>query len=298
MPDEIANSAFWFGLVSGMILRYGDIRQHLPFHVAKSNFINASRLGLGATLRWVDGLRLPAPELISKHLVPLAHEGLLAAGVAVADADRYLGIIDARVSKGVNGAEWQLSSLAAMRAEAPAASRAELLSALVGAMVARQEEGHPVVDWALASIHETAAPRLDKTRVEHYMTTDLYTVHEDELVDLVASLMDWQHIRHVLVEDEEHRLVGLVSHRSLLRHLVNATSTDLACVPVSEIMHRDVVTVAPDTPTSDAVRLMREKGIGALPVVRDGQLLGIVTERDFIAIAGQLLDAQMAEGAG
>lgn len=295
VPDEIANAAFWFGLVSGMIVRYGDIRQHLPFHVAKSNFIHASRQGLGATLQWVEGLRLPATDLILHHLLPVAHEGLMAAGVSQSDADRYLGLVEQRVARGVNGAEWQLASLTHMRAEAPTATRAELLGALVGAMVTRQEQGNPVVEWSLASIEENTAPRLDQTRVEHYMTTDLYTVHEDELIDLVASLMDWQHIRHVLVEDEEHRLVGLVSHRSLLRHLVNATTADASWAPVREIMHRDVVTVTPETPTSEAVRLMREKGIGALPVVRDGQLLGIVTERDFIALAGQLLDAQMAE---
>lgn len=297
IPDEMANSAFWFGLVSGMILRYGDIRQHMAFHTAKSNFVNAARLGLGATLTWVDGVRLPAPELILHHLIPIAHEGLMAAGVAASDADRYLGLVEQRVKKGVNGAEWQLASLNRMRHETPGATRSEMLTALVAGMVTRQEAGTPVAEWDLASIAEgRRAPRLDKTRVEHYMTTDLYTVHEDELVDLVASLMDWQHIRHVLVEDEEHRLVGLVSHRSLLRYLVLAPRVEDRFASVKDIMHTDVVTVAPDTLTSDAVRLMREKGIGALPVVRDGQLVGIVTERDFIAIAGQLLDAQMEEG--
>lgn len=294
VPDEIANAAFWFGLVSGMILKYGDIRQHVPFQTAKSNFVNAARLGLGATLTWVDGLRLPAPELIARHLAPLAHEGLLRAGIDRADADRYIGLVEERVTHRTNGAEWQLASLAKMRAEAPSASRAELLTALVASMVERQETGLPVAEWPLADVREgRAVPHLERTRVEHYMTTDLYTVHEDELVDLVASLMDWQHIRHVLVEDEDHKLVGLVSHRSLLRHLVDATSLEDRYVPVKQIMQHNVVTVGPDTSTAEAIRLMRTRGIGALPVVRDEQLVGIVTERDFIALAGQLLDAQM-----
>ncbi len=53
------------------------------------------------------------------------------------------------------------------------------------------------------------------------MTTDLITVGEDEPIDLVARLMDWHHIHHIPVEDERHRLLGLVSHRSLLRFLAS-----------------------------------------------------------------------------
>ena len=49
------------------------------------------------------------------------------------------------------------------------------------------------------------------------MTTALFTVHEDELVDMVAFLMDRKQIRHVLVEDDAHKLVGIVSYRSVLR---------------------------------------------------------------------------------
>jgi len=48
--------------------------------------------------------------------------------------------------------------------------------------------------------------------------------------------------------------------------------------------------VEPDLPTVEAVKLMREQKIGALPIVREGQLVGIITESDFIEIAGNLLD--------
>ena len=45
------------------------------------------------------------------------------------------------------------------------------------------------------------------------MSTDLFTVKPDDLIDLAASVMDWRHIRHVPVEDDEGHLVGLVTHR-------------------------------------------------------------------------------------
>ncbi len=299
VPDEVANAAFWFGLVSGMALRYGDVRQHLRFSDVKANFISAARLGLGARLSWMDGLRLPAPELIEGHLLPIAHEGLEKAGIADADRERFLGIIADRVRARVTGAQWHLDSLAQIRDANPTGSSAECMAALVAAAIARQKEGRPVHEWPLAEAGERTTSRtLAKTRVEHFMTTDLFTVHEDEIVDLVACLMDWQRIRHVLVEDEEHRLVGLVSHRSLLRYMTNyRASLSEELVPVRQIMVPDPITVTPETPTRDAIRLMRAHAIGSLPVVREGHLVGIVTERDFIEIAGEILDGLMEEEA-
>ena len=60
---------------------------------------------------------------------------------------------------------------------------------------------------------------------------------------MVASLMDWAHIRHVPVEDAQNRLVGLVSYRSLLRLMARGWKpSDGSATPVSEIMRRDLVT--------------------------------------------------------
>ncbi len=296
--DEVANAAFWFGLVSGLALRYSDISAHMRFEDAKANFVSAARLGLGAQLAWIGGLRLPAPQLIEEHLLPLAHEGLEAAGIDAADRARYLGVIAARVGSRKTGAQWQLDTLARFREEAPTRTRAECMAALVAATIARQQDGRPVHEWETASITEVQrSNRLEKTRVEHFMTIDLFTVHEDETVDLVACLMDWQRIRHVLVEDRDHHLMGLVSHRDILRYMTDyhAARRD-ASVSVREIMEKELITVSPETSTLEAIRLMRANSIGSLPVVRDGKLVGIVTERDFIEIAGQLLDSMTGEG--
>ena len=191
------------------------------------------------------------------------------------------------------GAQWQLNSLAQMRGQG---TRSERLSALVAATVARQKEGAPGHTWPPARIEEVTGPgRMQSTKVEQYMTTDLFTVHEDELVEFVACLMDWQRIRHVLVEDNQHRLVGLVSHRNLLRYLGEHGGRGEKQTSVKDIMVRNPVSVTPETKTMEAIRLMRERKIGSLPVVRDEQLVGIITERDFIHIASQILDAAGAE---
>src|SRR5262249_46149767 len=131
-----------------------------------------------------------------------------------------------------------------------------------------------------------------------FMATDLFTLRPDDLVDLAASVMDWRHIRHVPVEDEEGRLVGLVTHRALLRLLSRGTQTQTTHpLTVREIMKTDPVTVSSTTPTLEAVELMRSNKVGCLPVVDDGQLVGIVTSYDFLAASARLFKEQLTSPA-
>ena len=129
------------------------------------------------------------------------------------------------------------------------------------------------------------------------MTTDLVTVTADDPVELAANLMDWHRIRQVLVEDADHHLVGLVSYRTILRLFSRGLpAVRLADVPVGEVMRRNPVCVPPDIAPLRALELMRSFGIGALPVVHGEQLVGLVTEHDFMNVAGVLLLQQLTEG--
>jgi CBS domain-containing protein len=285
--DEVANAAFWYGLVCGLVAQVGDVRRTMAFDDAKSNFLSAARIGLAARLTWTDGRALPAPELILGHLLPLAREGLLGRGVDAADVDRTLGVVEQRVRSGRTGTMWALKSMAEMQGHGTPGER---LNAVTAATVDRQETGRPVHEWALARLAEGGGWQRNYVKVEQFMTTDITTVHEDEAVDLVANLMVWERIRYVPVEDRENRLVGLVSYRGLLRAmalgLLEGRSKPLA---VSEVMKRDPLTVSPETTTLRAIEIMRDRRIGCLPVCRDGRLVGVVTERDFMDIASELL---------
>ncbi|NNE33731.1 MAG: CBS domain-containing protein [Rhodothermales bacterium] len=268
----------------------------MDFDDAKANFVASARLGLDSQLRWFGDERRPAQELILDELLPIAHDGLAKAGIDSADADKYLEVLEARVSSGKTGSSWVISSLASMRRADKQASRVDRLNAVVSAMLENQLTGKPGHEWPLATLDRIIAMRnMDSTRVEHFMTTDLFTVNEEELVELVAHLMDWRRIRHVLVEDTEHRLVGLVTHRRVLRFLAGRAEDLEKGIAVKEIMIKNPVTVTSDSMTADAIRLMKEKQISALPVLQDGLLVGIITERDFFAIAGGLLDDSMAK---
>lgn len=294
--DEIANAAFWLGLVSGIVTRWGDIGEHFRFEEAHTNFFAAARGGLNAQLFWLDGRLEPARKIILETFLPLAREGLSDSGIAPKDVDRYLGIIAERVDSAKNGAQWQLSSLSAFEGRGPLSER---MAAVTASMIRQEETGAPVHQWELARLEEGGGWQRNYIRVEQCMDTDLVTVNEHEPVELVAQLMDWNNIRHVLVEDDEHHLVGIVSRRRLLR-LVGSYHPELleTPMPVSDIMLPSPMTVSPETPTLEAIRLMRLHQLSFLPVEKDGQLVGKVTERQFMAIARRLLEEKLQEEQG
>jgi CBS domain-containing protein len=274
----------------GMPGEYGDITRLMSFDDAKDNFFIAARHGLNSQFSWIDGENVGAADLILKQLLPLARRGLKEQQVSEADIDRYLGVIESRVASRQTGAQWMLRSFSSM-SHKPRESRTR---ALTEEMLCRQQSGKPVSTWSLMGKEVTMNWPRDYQTVGQFMTTDLFTARPDDLVDLAASLMDWRHIRHVPVENEEGRLVGLVSHRALLRLLVKGPVTDaLKLVKVGEIMRTDVVTVSSNTPTLDAMEIMRRGRFGCLPVVDDGHLVGIVTSYDFLDASAQIFRQQL-----
>ena len=291
--DEIANAAFWIGMVTGAAKTWDDITEQMDFDDVKANFLAAARLGLNAVFQWHDCENVPARDLILGEMLPLARAGLQSAGVDPPDIDRYLGVIRARVESGMTGAQWQLRSLATMKGQG---TRAERLAALSAAISARQGDGTAGHEWPLAELEEAGGWKRNYLRVEQYMITDLYTVNEDELIELVAFVMDKYKIRHVLVEDTGHRLTGLVSYRALLRILAKGSEHRHELnMPVKDIMTRDLVTVTPETSTHEAIGIMRRKRLPILPVLKDDRLVGVVAESDFMPIASQLLEEKLRE---
>jgi len=160
--------------------------------------------------------------------------------------------------------------------------------------VQRQKTGRTVADWERARLDEIGSAKSSYHKVSQYMTTDIFTVQSDDAVELVADLMGWERIRHVPVEDGQGRFMGLVTYRAVLRYFAEkgkeeGTKRSASSTPVSDIMRRDVMTVTPDTPTLEAIALMKQYRIGCLPVVQDGHLVAMITEEDFMGIAADLL---------
>jgi CBS-domain-containing membrane protein len=159
--------------------------------------------------------------------------------------------------------------------------------------------GKPVHEWPVIDMTRTDDWEQGYRTVGQFMSTDLFTVRPDDLIDLAASVMDWRHVRHVPVEDDEGRLVGLVTHRGLLRLICAGSSTNAdgqgfgvaaARVPVTvqEIMVANPITISPSTSSLEAMEIMRNNRIGCLPVVEGDQLVGIVTSYDFLQASARL----------
>lgn len=291
--DEMANAVLWIGAVLGIAKSTPDFTERMEFDDAKGNFLAASRLGLNAGMSWLDGESAPADRIILERLLPAAEEGLAAYPVDSDEVEKYLGVVRRRVEAGVTGASWALRSMSKLKG---AGTKGEQLAALTAATVRQQTGGTPVAEWGPADLHEAGGWKYNYLRVEQYMTTSLTTVNQDELVELVAYLMDLRQVRHVLIEDRDHRLVGIVSYRSVLRLMAEGrTQVEADSMPVSAVMERDPVTVTPETPTLEAIRKMRKHQVSALPVVRAGQLVGLVSETDFMPMAYQLLEDRLQE---
>jgi len=246
---------------------------------------------LDSQFNWIDDRSYPASTLILDHLLPLARQGLQSAGIDSSEIDKYLGLIDERVQSRRTGAQWILRSLAATEHLGPKDMR---YRSLTSTMLQQQKEGKPVHTWPISEGTESGDWSQSYQTVGQFMATDLFTLRPDDLVDLAASVMDWRHIRHVPVEDQEGRLVGLVTHRALLRLLSRRTRAESANpLTVREIMKADPVTVCSTTPTLEAMELMRSNRVGCLPVVDDGQLVGIVTSYDFLDASARLFKEQL-----
>ncbi|MCB0279489.1 MAG: CBS domain-containing protein [Calditrichaeota bacterium] len=290
VKDAIANAAFYFGLMSGMSREYEDVTKYMPFENAGNNFVSAARNGLEAQFRWLDKHVYTSKDLILSELLPMARHGLKESGIDKTDIDHYLGIIRERVKTSKTGSYWILNSFQELKEQT---SKDAILSSLTAAMVKREKSGKPVHKWSIADSSDVIEWKEGYKRVEQFMVTDIYTCHAGDLINLAARIMDWQKVRHIPVENNEGQLIGLISYRQILRKFGEFSSGEE--ISVGDVMTENPITVGPQTRTIDAIDLMKKNGVTCLPVVENGQLVGMVRETDFINIASNLLYEKLAE---
>lgn len=133
--------------------------------------------------------------------------------------------------------------------------------------------------------------------VDKWMTTHVITVRPEEKIIDAFELMQGRGIRHLpVVEDGD--LKGLVTDRDIRLALIPSplsTPEDRmyhlgALERVDEIMATDLITVVPSTTIEEAAKLMAEYKIGAVPVVDQGKLVGILTGSDIICVFIEMLE--------
>jgi len=288
--DEMANSAFFLGLMVALPRAYGDVVDKMSFDDAKDNFFSAARFGMKSQFVWLDGRGYRAKRLIIDELLPIAREGLEEFDIDAKDIDRYLGVIKERAEIQRTSSGWMLESFSKMDQNAKPNVR---LRELTAQMKENQRSGQPMHTWPLAELEEKSDWIDNYQTVERFMSKDLFTVRPEDVIDLAASLMNWKHIRHVPVEDDEGNLVGVVSHRDLLEIMARNRLRNGQEIVIKDVMKTELVTVGPQTPTLEALTLMRQKSIGCLPIVQGGKLVGMVTAHDFLTVSARLFEERL-----
>ncbi len=288
VADEIANAAFWLGLMNGFEDVYPDITKEMDFDDAKSNFLKAARLGHGAKFNWTKGQLISDSELIEKELLPIAREGLKKTGVDKKDIKKYLGIIEERNKLGRTGARWQVESYSRL---IKASSREEATTALVASLFKNQHSKKPVHEWELADVQDIIDWTPSSLLVEEFMSTDIFTVSKDDIPELSADMMDWQNISYLPIEDESGNFIGLITMQDLLRHFLGRCRSveEGGQVTIESLMVRNPLTISPEATVIEAMDILSDDKISCLPVVNNQKLIGMITESDFIHITSSLL---------
>ena len=138
--DEIANAAFYFGLTQYLATLEMPPEKLISFSQARDNFYEAARVGLSASCHWVNGRKGIISTLIQEELVQAARIGLRAMEIDREDIDYYMGIIEQRVQKGLNGATWQRQYVKKHQCD---------MRQLTEAYAEHQHTGDPVHRWSV-----------------------------------------------------------------------------------------------------------------------------------------------------
>jgi hypothetical protein len=146
--DIMANAALYYGLIRVIAEDERPVWSQMSFSAAEENFHAGARDGIDAKLYWPGLGEVPAAELVLRRLLPLAHEGLARWGLASADADRLLGIIERRCVTLRNGAAWQAQMFHHLY-EGAGLDRGEALLEMTRRYREYMHSNQPVHEWPL-----------------------------------------------------------------------------------------------------------------------------------------------------
>ncbi|SNZ01132.1 CBS domain-containing protein [Flagellimonas pacifica] len=267
--DQMANFAFWVGLMVGRPKKYDDIASVMDFREAKLNFLKSATNGRQTIFSWL-GKPMTLKKVVREELLPIAYEGLKKYDVDSKDINKLLGIIEAR-TKGGTGAEWQVKNFRRLRKQIKLDSA---MVELTKAIYTNQKNNLPVHQWRAIEGIQQASESLQW--VGQIMSTKLRKLYEDDFANLAISIMQWNNIHHLPVENSKGELVGLLTW-SHIESFGNLQDND---AKVSDIMIKKVVTVRPRTKIETAKKLMDDYQIGCLPVCSGSSLVGIISKVD------------------
>ena len=145
--DVLANAAFYYGAVKTLCNEDRPVWSKMSFDAAKANFDAGARHGVDAVFYWPGFGEVSWDELLLRHLLPMADEGLARWGVATQTRDRYLGIVEERCKLRRNGSWWQVETV--KRLQDKGMSRTQALTEMLHLYSQGMHSNEPVHTWEL-----------------------------------------------------------------------------------------------------------------------------------------------------
>lgn len=283
--DEMASTAFWLGTMEGMADQFDDIRKYMSFDDARDNFMKGARSGMDCKFTWMNDQKISARDLTQEILLPIARIGLEKQNIDSADIDQYLGIIEERAKRHMNGSRWILQAYTKFQKETHID---ESLTSLTAAIYNNQKQSKPAHEWPLPELNEFHQYDPSQLLVEEFMTTDFFTLQKDDSLEFASSLMDWGDISSMPVEDSKGHLVGLITSTQILKAFAqkNRINEDTT---VEDIMDKNPDTVTQQMKIVAVIKLMKERNLKILPVVKGEELIGIISERNFVNMSKRFI---------
>lgn len=274
LVDEVANAAFWIGLMKGLPEKYCNLQTKMDFDDARGNFVRAARTGLDTCFDWF-GRSISASQLILDELLPICKKGLMNENISAEDIDFYLGIIESRVKAQATGSSWMIKNHRTLRQKM---TRESANYALTAEIYKNQRLNLPITEWPDVCLDKLNENDFLNKKVERFMSTELFVVNENSLVELIEKVMKWKKINHMPVVNKSNKLIGLITNTRL--NNITESGTDDPII-AHEIMATQLITISPERTMKEAKSIMIENGIGCLPVIDHNDLVGIITRHDF-----------------
>ena len=136
--------------------------------------------------------------------------------------------------------------------------------------------------------------------IERRMTRNPVTATPEMTITEAASIMKQEKVHRLPVLDKEHRLIGIISEKDILRSSPSSANTLsvhemsflLSKLPVKKVMSKNPVIIKKDATVEEAARIMVDQDISCLPVIEDKKLIGIVTKTDLFKLLLELFGAR------
>ena len=274
--DEVANSAFWLGLLTFYKNSdIDDISKLMKFDDARINFYAAAQQGIDATFKWFNGVRIEARKLILNELIPKAAIGLSSINIKPKDIEKYLNIIKERTAKRKNGARWIIDSYDTLSNKF---SKQNTLTTITSEIIRHQKTNQPVHTWEIPK-NSVVINNPSKLLIEECMERDITSIHENDIFELAYQINNWSQKNYMVVVNDKGEITGLLDSDVFLneKYIQNRKS-----IHVKKIMKKRPTTITPDITISQALQCMEIKNVDILPVTENKLFIGIIQKKHLL----------------